>query len=45
MIGWGLLFAGAVGGVLVSTLPQTVAVLLIAGVGNGAAPPRCPGRC
>jgi MFS transporter, DHA1 family, multidrug resistance protein len=36
-IGWGLLAASAVAGVLITTLPQTVVVVLLAGVGNGAA--------
>jgi MFS family permease len=35
--GWLLLAISAIGGVLVVTLPQTIAVLLVAGVGNGAA--------
>ena len=34
--GWTLLAISAVGGVLVTTLPQTVAGVVIAGVGNGA---------
>ena len=37
MLGWLLLAVGAVGGTLVRSLPDTVGVLLIAGVGNGAA--------
>jgi maltose/moltooligosaccharide transporter len=36
-IGWGLLAVSAVGGVLVTTLVQTVLVVVLAGVGNGAA--------
>jgi len=36
-LGWALLAASAVAGVLITTLPQTVAVVLLAGVGNGAA--------
>jgi MFS family permease len=35
--GWSLLAASAVAGVLVQTLPQTVAVVVVAGIGNGAA--------
>jgi Na+/melibiose symporter-like transporter len=35
--GWCLLAASAVAGVLVQTLPQTVAVVVVAGIGNGAA--------
>ena len=36
-IGWGLLALSAVGGVLVTTLVQTTVIVLVAGVGNGAA--------
>jgi Na+/melibiose symporter-like transporter len=36
-IGWSLLAVSAVGGVLVTSLPQTVAVVVLAGIGNGAA--------
>jgi maltose/moltooligosaccharide transporter len=36
-MGWGLLAASAVAGVLITTLPQTVVVVLLAGIGNGAA--------
>jgi maltose/moltooligosaccharide transporter len=35
--GWGLLAVCAVGGVVVRTLPETTVVVLLAGVGNGAA--------
>lgn len=35
--GWALLAASAVGGVLVTTLGQTIVVVVLAGVGNGAA--------
>jgi maltose/moltooligosaccharide transporter len=35
--GWGVLAVCAAGGVLVQTLPQTAAVVVLAGVGNGAA--------
>jgi maltose/moltooligosaccharide transporter len=35
--GWGLLAICAVGGVIVKTLPETTLVVLLAGVGNGAA--------
>jgi maltose/moltooligosaccharide transporter len=38
-IGWGLLAVGAIGGVLVTTLSGILVVLLIAGLGNGAATP------
>jgi Na+/melibiose symporter-like transporter len=37
VLGWLLLAIGAVGGTLVRSLPDTIVVLLIAGVGNGAA--------
>ena len=36
-VGWALLAVAAVGGIVITTLPQTVAVVLLAGVGNGAA--------
>src|SRR6266545_1347575 len=36
-IGWSLLAVSALGGVLVTTLPQTIVVVIVAGVGNGAA--------
>lgn len=36
-IGWVLLAASAVGGVVVVDLPQTIVVVLVAGIGNGAA--------
>jgi Na+/melibiose symporter-like transporter len=36
-IGWGLLAVSAVGGVLVTDLSQTIVVVLLAGIGNGAA--------
>ena len=36
-MGWGLLALSAVGGVLVQDLPETTVVVLVAGVGNGAA--------
>jgi UMF1 family MFS transporter len=35
--GWGVLAVCAVGGVVVKTLPETIVVVLLAGVGNGAA--------
>jgi Na+/melibiose symporter-like transporter len=37
VLGWMLLAVGAIGGTVVQTLPQTIGVLLVAGVGNGAA--------
>jgi Na+/melibiose symporter-like transporter len=37
ILGWSLLAAGAIGGALVATLPQTVVALVVAGIGNGAA--------
>ncbi|MFN2520364.1 MAG: MFS transporter [Candidatus Limnocylindria bacterium] len=37
LIGWGLLAVAAVGGTVITTLAQTVAVVLVAGIGNGAA--------
>jgi MFS transporter, DHA1 family, multidrug resistance protein len=37
VVGWGLLFVGALAGVFVTTLPQTIAVVVVAGIGNGAA--------
>jgi maltose/moltooligosaccharide transporter len=36
-IGWSLLSLSALAGVLITTLPETLAVVLLAGVGNGAA--------
>jgi maltose/moltooligosaccharide transporter len=36
-IGWGLLAVSAIAGVFITTLPQTMAVVVVAGVGNGAA--------
>jgi maltose/moltooligosaccharide transporter len=36
-IGWGLLAASAIAGVFITTLPQTIVVVVVAGVGNGAA--------
>lgn len=36
-IGWSLLAASAVAGVVVVDLPQTIVVVLVAGIGNGAA--------
>jgi maltose/moltooligosaccharide transporter len=36
-IGWGLLAVSAVGGVLITTLAQTIGIVVLAGVGNGAA--------
>jgi Na+/melibiose symporter-like transporter len=36
-IGWGLLAVSAVAGVLITTLAETVVVVVLAGVGNGAA--------
>jgi maltose/moltooligosaccharide transporter len=36
-IGWGLLTLSAIGGVFVITLEQTLVVVVLAGVGNGAA--------
>ena len=35
--GWGLLAVCAAGGVVVQTLPQTAVVVVLAGIGNGAA--------
>jgi Na+/melibiose symporter-like transporter len=37
IVGWTLLALGATGGALVATLPQTIAALVVAGIGNGAA--------
>jgi Na+/melibiose symporter-like transporter len=37
VLGWALLALGAMGGTLVATVAETVAVLVVAGVGNGAA--------
>ena len=36
-LGWGLLAASAVAGVFIRTLDQTIIVVLVAGLGNGAA--------
>ncbi len=36
-LGWTLLALAAFGGTVITTLPQTIAVVLLAGVGNGAA--------
>ena len=36
-IGWGLLAVSAIAGVFITTLPQTIAVVVVAGIGNGAA--------
>ena len=36
-LGWGLLAVSALAGVLIQTLPQTVGVVIVAGIGNGAA--------
>ena len=35
--GWAILVLGAIGGTLVHGLPQTVGVVVLAGIGNGAA--------
>ncbi len=35
--GWALLAAAAFGGIVIQRLPETIAVVLLAGVGNGAA--------
>ena len=37
VIGWALLGVAAIGGTVIETLPQTVAVVVVAGIGNGAA--------
>ena len=37
LVGWGLLAIAAIGGTLITTLPETVAVVIVAGIGNGAA--------
>jgi Na+/melibiose symporter-like transporter len=37
LAGWGLLAIAAVGGTIIQHLPETIAVVLLAGVGNGAA--------
>jgi MFS family permease len=37
VMGWALLGLAAIGGAVIQTLPQTIVVVLIAGVGNGAA--------
>jgi maltose/moltooligosaccharide transporter len=36
VIGWSLLAVAAVGGLLIQQLPETIAVVLLAGIGNGA---------
>jgi maltose/moltooligosaccharide transporter len=36
-IGWALLALSAIGGTFITTLPQTIVVVILAGVGNGAA--------
>jgi Na+/melibiose symporter-like transporter len=35
--GWGVLVLAAIGGTLVTNLPQTLVVVILAGIGNGAA--------
>jgi Na+/melibiose symporter-like transporter len=35
--GWGVLILAAIGGTLVTNLPQTLVVVVLAGIGNGAA--------
>jgi maltose/moltooligosaccharide transporter len=35
--GWGLLAIAAFGGIVIQRLPETIAVVLLAGIGNGAA--------
>jgi MFS-type transporter involved in bile tolerance (Atg22 family) len=35
--GWGLLAVAALGGILIQRLPETIAVVVLAGIGNGAA--------
>ena len=35
--GWGVLVLAAIGGTLVADLPQTIVVVVLAGIGNGAA--------
>src|SRR5205823_693776 len=37
VVGWGLLAVAALAGVFVTTLPQTIFVVVVAGLGNGAA--------
>jgi MFS family permease len=37
VIGWTLLGVAAVGGTVIQTLPETVVVVVLAGIGNGAA--------
>ena len=37
VVGWGLLAIAAFGGIVIQHLPETIAVVLLAGVGNGAA--------
>jgi maltose/moltooligosaccharide transporter len=36
-IGWGLLALSAMGGILITSLPETIVVVVLAGIGNGAA--------
>ncbi len=36
-VGWAILVLGALGGTLVHALPETVVVIVVAGIGNGAA--------
>jgi Na+/melibiose symporter-like transporter len=36
-IGWGLLSVSAVAGVVIANLPETIVVVVLAGIGNGAA--------
>jgi MFS family permease len=36
-LGWAILASAAVGGTVIRSLPETVAVVVLAGVGNGAA--------
>ncbi len=37
ILGWALLAVAAVGGTVIQDLPQTIAVVVVAGIGNGAA--------
>jgi len=37
LAGWGLLAVAALGGTVIQHLPETIAVVLLAGIGNGAA--------
>jgi MFS family permease len=37
LAGWGLLAVAAFGGILIQHLPETIAVVVLAGIGNGAA--------